>query len=349
MKKISVGQTEISEENKTFLIAEMSANHLQDLDRAKQIIREAKQAGADAVKLQTYRPDTLTIDCRGDEFLATPGSPWEGMNLYELYQQAYMPWEWHEELFQYAHECGIICFSSPFDFSSVDLLSKLDAPAYKIASFEMNDIPLIKKVAAQGKPVIMSTGVASLTDIELAVETCRQAGNDQYILLKCVSEYPTPYEEINLKTLESMRELFDCPVGLSDHSLGSCVAIAATAMGAKVIEKHFTLRREDGGPDSSFSMEPEEFHEMVEAVRKVEKAMGRVSYTLTERQKKSRERSRSLYIVEDVRGGEKLTAENVRSVRPGYGLHPKYYESVLGKTVNQSLKKGTALKWEYIC
>lgn len=337
-----------SRRNSTYIIAEMSANHMQDLDRAKKIIEAAREAGADAIKIQTYRPDTITIDCYGDEFLCTPGSPWEGMNLYELYKTAYTPWEWHDELFACAKENNIEMFSSPFDLTAIDFLHKYDMPAFKIASYELNDIPLIKKAAQEGKKMIMSTGLSGLADIQLAVDTCRSVGNHDITLLKCVSEYPTPYEDINLATLVNMRETFGCPVGLSDHSLGSAVSVAAVALGAEVIEKHFTLSRAEGGADAEFSMEPQEFAQMVQDIRNVEKAMGKVTYDLTERQKRSRERARSLYVVKDVKQGDAFTPENVRSIRPGYGLHTKYYEDILGKHATMDLKKGTALAWKHI-
>lgn len=342
------GGYKIEDERSVFIIAEMSANHMQDIERAKKIILEAKNSGADAVKIQTYRPDTITVDCRGDEFLCALGNSWDGMNLFELYKSAYTPWEWHGELFDYAKKIGIPMFSTPFDLSAVDFLRQFDMPAYKIASYEINDIPLIKKTAKEMKPIIISTGLATLSDIELAVDTCRKVGNNQITLLKCVSEYPTPYEDINLKTMVNMKETFGCEVGLSDHSLGSSVPVAAVALGAKVIEKHFTLSRADGGADAVFSMEPEEFSKMVEDVRNVAKALGSVTYTLTQGQQKSKELSRSLYIVEDVKTGEVLNEHNMKSIRPGYGLHTKYYEKLLGKKVKKDLKKGTALDWSYI-
>lgn len=348
MSDIILDGHNMSSDNHVYIIAEMSANHLQDLNKAKEIIKAAKESGADAIKIQTYRPDTITVDCYGDEFLCTPGSPWEGMNLFELYKTAYTPWEWHDELFACAKENNISMFSSPFDLTAIDFLKKYDMPAYKIASYEINDIPLIKKAAMTGKPVIISTGLANLADIELAVDTCKSVGNNNVILLKCVSEYPTPYEDINLQTMVNMKEVFGCPVGLSDHSLGSAVSVAAVALGAKVIEKHFILSRADGGPDSMFSMEPAEFKKMVEDIRNIEKAVGHVTYTLSDRQKKSKERSRSLYVVSDMKEGEVFSPENLRSIRPGYGLHTKYYEDILGKKATQDLKKGTALKWEYI-
>ena len=347
-KTISIGKRLISEDHSAYVIAEMSANHLQNFEREKKIILEAKKAGADAVKLQTYRPDTITIDCDGEEFLATKGSLWEGQNLYQLYEKAYMPWEWHEELFKYARNIDIQIFSSPFDLSSIDLLESLDVPAYKIASYEILDIPLIKKVASTRKPIILSTGIASLADIERAMEVCKAEGNDNVILLKCVSQYPTPYQDLNLKTIPNMQETFDCIVGLSDHSMGSAVDVAAVALGAKVIEKHMTLRRSDGGPDGAFSMEPEEFKAMTADVHDIEKALGRCTYQLTETQIKSRKNARSLYVVEDIKAGEVFTEKNVKSIRPGRGLPTWHYEEILGKTAALDLKRGTGLKLEYV-
>lgn len=347
-KELMIDGKKLSDKSDTYIIAEMSANHLHNLDRAKRIIDVAKECGADAIKLQTYRPDTITIDCRGSEFMATPGSPWENMNLFELYKEAYTPWEWHGELMDYAKKVGITCFSSPFDLTAIDFLEELNVPAYKIASFELNDIPLIKKAAMTGKPIIMSTGIADMSDIELALRTCKEAGNDKVILLKCVSEYPTPYEEINLRTLTNMSETFDCVVGVSDHSFGSAVAVAGVALGARVIEKHLTLSRKDGGPDGTFSMEPQEFKNMVTDIRNVEKALGKVTYELTEKQKKSKGRSRSLYVVSDIKKGEIFTPDNMRSIRPGYGLHTKYYKDIIGKRASCDIKKGTAMKWNYV-
>lgn len=347
-KTIAIDGRMIGEGNPVYTIAEMSANHLQSLERAKEIIKAAKDAGADAIKLQTYRPDTITVDCRGPEFMATPGSPWEGMNLFELYATAYTPWEWHKELFDYAKEIGITCFSSPFDLTAIDLLEELGAPAYKIASFEINDIPLIRKAAKTGKPIIISTGIAELSDIELALQTCAEERNNKVILLKCVSEYPTPYEELNLKTITHMKDTFDCIVGLSDHSMGSAVDVAGVVLGAHVVEKHLTLRRADGGPDGLFSMEPEEFEEMVTNIRNIEKAVGKVTYKLSEKQKNSRGRSRSLYVVKDVKKGETFTPDNLKSIRPNFGLHTKYYEDILGKKAICDLEKGTAMKWSYV-
>lgn len=347
-KSIKIDNKVIGPGMPTYFIAEMSANHMMNFERAKEIILKAKEAGADAIKLQTYRPDTITVDCRGEEFMATKGSPWEGMNLFELYKTAYTPWEWHKDLFAYAKEIGITCFSSPFDLTAVDLLEELGAPAYKIASFEINDIPLIRKVASTGKPVIISTGIAEMADIELALSVCREEKNENVILLKCVSEYPTPYDELNLRTITNMTETFDCVVGLSDHSMGCEVDIASVSLGACVVEKHMTLRRADGGPDGMFSMEPEEFETMIKSIRNVEKALGCVRYELTEKQKLSRGRSRSLYVVKDIKKGETFTPENMKSIRPGFGLHTKYYEDILGKKASCDLRMGTAMKWKYV-
>ena len=346
-QNIEIDGKKIGEDQPVYIVAEMSANHLQDINRAKKIIKAAKEAGADAIKLQTYRPDTITVNCRGKEFMATPGSPWEGMNLYELYQTAYTPWEWHKELMEYA-EVGITCFSSPFDLTAVEFLENLNVPAYKIASFEINDIPLIEKAAKTGKPIIISTGIAEIQDIALALDTCHRVGNHQIILLKCVSEYPTPYGELNLKTIQNIPDTFQCIAGLSDHSMGDAVDVAGVTLGAKMIEKHLTLCRADGGPDADFSMEPEEFKTMVENIRNVEKAFGKVTYELTEKQKKSRGRSRSLYVVSDIKKGEVFSEDNVKSVRPGYGLHTKYWGDILGKKAKCDLNKGTAMRWEYV-
>ena len=347
-KEIFIGETPIGRNHPVFTIAEMSANHLQDFNRAKEIIRKAKESGADAIKLQTYRPDTITVDCRTPEFMATPGSPWEGMNLYDLYSSAYTPWEWHKELFEYAKELGIICFSSPFDLTAIDLLEELNAPAYKIASFEINDIPLIRKAAKTGKPIILSTGIATTEDVELALKTCISAGNDQIILLKCLSEYPSPYEDFNLRTIPDMEKKYDCLIGLSDHALDNMIDFAGDALGACVIEKHLTLNRAEGGPDSSFSMEPQEFQNMVTGLKNESIALGKINYELTEKQKNSRGRSRSLYVVKDMKEGDVFTEENVKSIRPNYGLHTKYYDVILGKKATCDLKKGMAMKSEYI-
>lgn len=347
-KTISIGDRIIGEGYPAYIIAEMSANHLQDYERAKRIILAAKEAGADAIKLQSYRPDTITIDCRGEEFMATKGSLWEGRNLYQLYEEAYMPWDWHEGLFAYAKEIGITIFSSPFDFSAVDLLEELGALAYKIASYEILDIPLIKKAAKTGKPIILSTGIATLADIERAVAACKEEGNNQIAILKCVSQYPTPYPDLNLKTIPNMAETFDCIAGLSDHSMGSAVDVAAVTLGAKIIEKHMTLRRADGGADGAFSMEPEEFAQMATDVHNIEQAIGKCTYELTDAQKRGKRNARSLYVVEDVKAGEVFTEQNVRSIRPGRGIATWYIDEILGKKASVDVKRGTAMKWEFI-
>lgn len=347
-KEIKIGNHIISETSPTFIIAEMSANHLMDFDRAVAIMQAAKDAGADAIKLQTYTPDTITLDCDAPCFQITQGTIWDGTTLHKLYQTAYTPWEWQPKLKKLAEEMGLIFFSSPFDLSSIDFLEEMDVPVYKIASFEATDIPFIRKIARIGKPIIMSTGISYLEDLELALRTCREEGNEDVILLKCTSAYPSPYEDINLKTIPSMKEVFDCLVGLSDHTMGSAVAGAGVALGAKVVEKHLTLSREDGGADAAFSMEPAEFKEMVDNIRMIEKALGKVTYDLTAKQKKSREHSRSLFVARDMKAGEVFTPENLRSVRPFNGLHTKYYEELLGKKVKKDVKLGTPMSWELV-
>lgn len=346
-KKVVIGNHVISEDSPTYIVAEMSANHNMDFQKAKEIIKAAADAGVDAVKIQTYTPDTITIDCKDDCFIVE-SQLWKGMNLYELYQKAYTPWEWQKELMEYANSLKLDFFSSPFDLTSIDFLEELNVPAYKVASFEINDIPFIRKIAKTGKPVIISTGIAHLEDIDLAVRTCREAGNHQVILLKCVSAYPAPFEQMNLKVIPNMSDTFGCLSGLSDHSLGDETAVASVALGAKVVEKHLTLDRKDGGVDSAFSMEPEEFAVMVRKIRNVEKALGKVSYELTEKQMESRKLSRSLFVVKDIQAGETFTEENVRSIRPGVGMHTKYYGDVLGKTARCEIKKGTPMDWKYI-
>lgn len=333
------------EKKNTFIVAELSANHNHDIEIAKNTIRAAKASGADAIKLQTYTADTLTIDCDNDYFKIKSDTLWDGKTLYELYQEAYTPWEWHEELFKIATNEGLICFSSPFDKSAVDFLEQLNVPAYKIASFEIFDIPLIEYAASKGKPIIISTGIASLADIEEAVNACRRVGNNQIALLKCTSSYPAPIEEANLLTIPHLRDTFNVIAGLSDHTMGHSVAVGAVALGAKIIEKHFILDRNIGGPDSAFSMEPAEFKQMVNAIRDVEKALGKVNYEITPKVEKSRVFARSLFVVKDIKAGEELTEENVRSIRPGYGLHPKHYKEVLGKKFNKDLERGTPLDW----
>ena len=331
--------------NKTFIIAELSANHNQNIEIAKDAIRAIKNSGADAVKLQTYTPDTITINCNNDYFKIKSDTIWDGRTLYDLYKEAYTPWEWHQELFKIAKSEGLICFSTPFDFTAVDFLEELNIPIYKIASFEITDIPLIEYVASKGKPVIISTGIATLSDIEEAVTACRRVGNNDIALLKCTSAYPAPVEEANLLTIPHLRDTFNVIPGLSDHTLGNSVSIAAVALGAKIIEKHFILDRNIGGPDSAFSMEPAEFKQMVNSIREVEKALGEISYKLTPKVEKSKVFARSLFIVKDVKAGEIITKENVRSIRPGYGLHPKHYNEILSKKFRKNLEKGTPLDW----
>lgn len=347
-KEIMIGNRRISEDAPTFVIAEMSANHLMDFDRAVAIMQAAKDAGADAIKIQTYTPDTITLDCDDPCFQITQGTIWDGTTLHKLYETAYTPWEWQPRLKKIAEEMGLIFFSSPFDLTSIDFLKEMDVPVYKVASFEINDIPFIRKIARTGKPIIMSTGIAYLADIELALRTCKEEGNENVILLKCTSAYPAPYEDINLKTIPSMKEVFDCVVGLSDHTMGCAVAGAGVALGAKVVEKHLTLRRADGGADAAFSMEPEEFKEMVDHIRMIEKAVGKVTYDLTPKQKKSREHSRSLFVAKDMKAGDVFTPENLRSVRPSCGLHTKYYEELLGKRITRDAKLGTPMSWDLV-
>lgn len=347
-KNIQIGSHIISSESRTYIIAEMSANHNMNYERAVEILHAAKDSGADAIKIQTYTADTITLDCDDSYFQISQGTLWDGMTLHKLYEKAYTPWEWQPKLQKVANDIGLDFFSSPFDFSSVVFLEKMNVPAYKIASFEITDIPLIRKVARIGKPVIISTGIATLADIELAMKTCKEEGNDNIVLLKCCSAYPTPYEDINLRTMVNLRETFNCIVGLSDHTKGDTVAVASVAMGAKVVEKHLTLSRADGGVDSAFSMEPEEFKKMVESIRIVEKAMGQVTYELTEKQKGEREHARSLFIAKDMKAGDILDENNIRSVRPGYGLHTKYYDELLGKKIKKDVKLGTPLSWDLI-
>lgn len=345
-RKISIGNKIISKEMPAYIVAEMSANHNMDFNRAKAIIKAAANAGADAIKIQTYTPDTITI--KSDKPAFRTKGIWEGRTLYELYGKAYTPWEWQAELQKYAHECGLEFFSSPFDLTAIDFLEGLNVPAYKIASFEINDIPFIRKIAKTGKPIIMSTGIAYLEDIDLAIRTCLEEKNDNVILLKCISAYPAPYENMNLKVIPNMEQTFDCICGLSDHSMGNEIAVAAVALGAKIIEKHFTLKRSDGGEDSQFSMEPAEMKKMIKEIRNVEKALGQVTYELNDKQLESRIFSRSLFVVKDVKKGEIFTAENVKSIRPGIGMHTKYWEEILGKKSRCNIEKGTPMDWKFV-
>jgi pseudaminic acid synthase len=346
-KEIYIKDRRIAQDAPTFIIAEMSANHLMDYNRAVNIIKAAKYAGADAIKLQTYMPDTITMDSDNKCFQIESGL-WKGTTLHKLYQTAYTPWEWQGKLKRVAEDLGLICFSSPFDLTSVDLMEELDMPAYKIASFEINDIPMLRKIAKLGKPIIISTGIAYLADIEEALRVCYSEGNENVILLKCTSAYPAPYEDINLKTIPILNKTFNCLVGLSDHTMGNAVAVGGVAIGAKIVEKHLTLKRIDGGPDAAFSMEVEEFKEMVDNIRMVEKALGFETYKLTDSQIKSRESSRSLFIVKDIMKGEVFTKDNMRSIRPGNGLHTRYYEDILGKKARVDVEKGTPTTWGLI-
>ncbi len=343
-KAVKIGNITVGTGCPTFIIAEMSGNHNMDYDRAVEIVKAAKNAGADAIKLQTYTADTITLNSRSEYFMIREDSLWGGKSLYELYQEAYTPWEWQKDLKKLADELGIILFSSPFDFTAIDFLEKIDVPAYKIASYEINDIPLIKYAAKTGKPVIISTGIASISDIAKAVDTCYEVGNEDVILLKCTSAYPCPYDIMNIKTIPNLAETFGCLSGLSDHTLGDEVAIASVALGAHVIEKHMTLKREDGGVDSAFSMEAEEFKAMVEHIRNVEKAMGHITYELSEVQKAEKKSCRSLFVCKAIKAGEKLTPDNIKSVRPGYGLPPEFYYRILGKTAARNLEYAKPLE-----
>jgi pseudaminic acid synthase len=325
----------------------MSANHDGNIENAFRIIEAAKKSGADAVKLQTYRAETMTLDCANEDF-RIKGGLWDGKTLYELYQEAHTPWEWHKPIFDYARKVGITVFSTPFDETAVDLLEDLDAPCYKIASFENADLPLIRNVAATGKPVIVSTGMATLAELDETVRTLRENGCKDIVLLKCTSTYPATPENSNLNTIPHMRELFGCEVGLSDHTLGIGVAVAAVALGATVIEKHFTLSRADGGVDSAFSMEPHEMAALVAETKRAWQALGNIQYGPTEAEIPSLRFRRSIYITADIKAGDRLSPENMRIIRPGYGLAPKFYEILIGKQVKQSLKKGTALAWKHI-
>ncbi len=330
-----------------YIIAEMSANHNQHLDRAIKIIEAAKDSGADAVKIQTYTPDTMTIDS-ANECFQIKGTIWEGENLYKLYQEAFTPWEWSPKLKEVCDKLGMDFFSTPFDLSAVDFLERLNITAYKVASFELVDIPLLKKIAATGKPIIMSTGMATLAEIDEAVQTIYNSGNNQLALLKCTSAYPAPPEEMNLRTIPHLSEAYNIPVGLSDHTLGSAAAMAAVALGACIIEKHLTLTRSDPGPDSAFSTEPAEFKAMVDDIRTVEKALGMVCYELTEKQKENRVFRRSLFVVKDLKKGDYFSNENVRSIRPGHGMHTRYLEEILGRKATKDIEKGTPLNWDMV-
>ncbi len=348
MATITIGGRKIGDERPAYIIAELSGNHNQDLDRAKQLVREAKRAGADAIKLQTYTADTLTIDSDRPEFRVGKGTVWEGKTLHRLYTEAFTPWEWHKELFDLASSLGLQSFSSAFDASSVAFLSKLKVPAFKVASFEVVDLALIRRVAATGKPMILSTGMATKREIAEAVHAARQGGAKQLALLRCNSAYPASPEEMDLRTIADMRKEWGVPIGLSDHTLGGAVAVAAVALGACILEKHVTISRKDPGPDAAFSMEPDEFRSMVEEIRSTEKALGRVRYGPTAHEKPSAVFRRSLFVVEDVEKGEMFTPKNVRSIRPGYGLPPKHLDEVLGRRARKDIDRGTPLAWAHV-
>jgi len=346
--KVKIGNIEIGENNKVFIIAELSANHNQKFEIAVESLKAIKSCGADAVKLQTYTPDTLTIDSDKEYFKIKQGTIWDGTTLYKLYQQAYTPWDWQPKLKSIAEDLGLICFSSPFDKSAVDFLEKMNVPAYKIASFEIVDIPLIEYVAEKGKPVIISTGIATEEEIKDAIEACNRAGNNQIVLLKCTSEYPAKIEDANLNAIKYLEKKFNTVVGLSDHTTGITVPIAAASLGARIIEKHFILDKKIGGPDAAFSLEPAQFKMMVDEIRNVELALGEQKFVQPENVEKSRTFARSLFIVEDVKKGEVLTEKNVRSIRPSFGLSPKFYKDVLGKKAKVNIEKGTPLSWDLI-
>ena len=327
----------------TFIIAELSANHNGSLEVAKQTIKAAKEIGANAIKLQTYRADTITLNSKNPDFMIDGGTLWDGKNLYELYEEAFTPWEWHKELFDYARSLDIDIFSSPFDKSAVDFLETLNPSAYKIASFEITDYELVRFTASKKKPIIISTGVATIDEIQDVVDICRSVGNHDIILLKCTSEYPAPLEEANLKTIPNMKETFGVEVGFSDHTMGHIAPVVAVTLGAKVIEKHFILDKSIGGADSGFSLDKQEFADMIKAVRDAEKLLGKVYYSLNEKRKKQRRFARSLYISKDIKAGEVFSEENIKSIRPFYGLHPKYLKDVLGKTAKKDYKFGDRL------
>ena len=338
----------IDQNSPVFIIAELSANHNGSIKTAIETVRAAKRAGADCIKLQTFTADTITLDSNKEDFKINQGTLWDGQYLYDLYKSTHLPWEWHKELMEVAKEEGLICFSSPFDPTSVEFLETLNVPAYKIASFEITDIPLIELVASKGKPVIISTGIAEEKDIELALDACKRMGNNNIALLKCTSSYPAPIDEANMCMVKDLANRYNVISGLSDHTLGATVPVVATVFGAKIIEKHFILDRSIGGADASFSMNESEFTEMVKAVREAESAIGIVDYSLTEKQKKGKDFCRSLYVVEDIKVGDVISEKNLRSIRPGFGAHPKYLSQVLGKEIKKDLKKGTPFDLDYL-
>ena len=348
-KEIKIGEIKISLDKPPFVIAEMSGNHNQSLERAMEIVEAAAKAGVHALKIQTYTADTMTLDIeQGDFFISDDKSLWKGKSLYKLYQQAYTPWEWHKPIFNRCKELGIIGFSTPFDETAVDFLESLAVPCYKIASFENTDLPLIRKVAATGKPMIISTGMATVAELDETVRAARKAGCDDLVLLKCTSTYPASPENTNILTIPHMRDLFQCQAGLSDHTMGIGAAVAGVALGATVIEKHFTLSRADGGVDAAFSLEPEEMRALVVETGRAWQALGKISYGATEKEKESLKFRRSLYVVRDMKAGEGFASENLRAIRPGFGLPPKYYDILLGKRVNRDVKKGTPVSWDIL-
>ncbi len=348
MNSIKIDTFEISDNSSTFIIAELSGNHGHNINIAKETIKAIKESGADAIKLQTYTPDTITIDSNNKCFQINHGTLWDGQNMYNLYKKAYTPWEWHKELQGYAHSIGLIFFSAPFDATAVDFLENLNIPAYKIASPEITDIPLIEYAASKGKPIIISTGIAKLSEIQDAIAACKSVGNDQIILLKCTSAYPTLLEDVNLKTIPNMKDMFNIQVGLSDHTLGISSPIAAVALGARVIEKHFILSKDIDSTDKDFSLVPDEFKAMVDSIRDVEKALGSITYDLTRGMKIGRIGRRTLFAVKDIKEGELITKQNVMSKRPGEGIPPKYLEVIIGRKAKVDINRATPIKWDLI-
>ncbi len=349
MSEVNIGQRAIGASSPPFIVAEMSGNHNQSLERALAIVEAAAEVGAHGLKIQTYTADTMTLDIdRGEFHIDDAGSLWKGKSLYELYEEAYTPWEWHKVIFDRCRELGMVGFSTPFDSSSVDFLESLDVPCYKVASFENTDLPLIRKIAATGKPMIISTGMATIGELEETVKTARDYGCRDIVLLKCTSSYPATAENSNLRTIPHLRELFDVQIGLSDHTLGIGAAVAGVALGAVLIEKHFTLNRSDGGVDAAFSLEPKEMKSLVIETEHAWQALGKVHYGTSEKERKSLQFRRSLYVAEDMRAGEEFTSQNLRDIRPGFGLSPKYYDIIMGKRVSRDVKKGTPVSWELI-
>lgn len=346
--EFDLGIKKIGDNHPVFIVAELSANHVQDFNIAIKTIKAIKTAGADGVKLQTFTPDTITINCNNKYFQIKQGSLWNGKILYQLYKEAYMPWEWQPKLKEVAEDLGLVCFSTPFDKTAVDFLEAIKVSIYKVASFEITDIPLIEYIASKNKPMIISTGIATLCDIEEAINACKRLKNNNVALLKCTSEYPSPLKEVNLNTIPNMAETFKTIVGLSDHTIGISVPLGAIALGAKIIEKHFILDRKLGGPDASFSLEPAEFKTMAKSIREIEEALGEISYKLTGAIEKNKTFSRSLFAVKNIKKGETFTGENIRSIRPGHGLHPRYLKDIIGKKAKRNIKKGTPLMWKLI-